>query len=373
MMKTLFLIASLLMFQDTATTINLVGRVTVDDGSALPTVNTFRGAIAQVGLQALAPGTTGRVGNATMNTDGTFSLPLAVAAGAGEFVIVPTMVPLGYHFKSVSHGPVDLLRSNLKVTAASNATLIQVVLTKVAPVGSPTGVKVSGRITNSSPNAPMLLSLQATQPGENGSTLLRIGTTDIKPDGTFEINGVPPGRYRGFTPAESRRDLLNFDVETRDVSGLEIALANTATPSIIITSDPFRPPGNAIRPSPPQVAGPTTPPQPSPGSAVLSVSQSGRNPVIWYEGALHFFRVERTGTIVEEKRLEGVPLAFTLPPGSYELRGYSRACDGNCGNLDAPEISCAASFSVTAGQVLYAERVFQPNACTIQFKTPPAR
>jgi hypothetical protein len=369
-MKTLFLIALLFMVQDAVTTINLVGRVTVDDGSALPTTNTVRGAIAQVGLQALAPGTTGKVGNAAMNTDGTFSLPLAVAAGAGEFAIVPTMVPLGYHFKSVSHGPVDLLRSNLKVTPASSTTPIQVVLTKVAPLGSPAGVKVSGRITNWSGNASMILSLQATQAGANGSTLLRIGTTGIKPDGTFEINGVPPGRYRGFTPAESRQDLLNFDVGSRDVSGLEITLANTTTPSIIITSDPFRPPGTAIMPSPPQVAGPSTPPQPSPGSAVVSVSQSGRNPVIWYEGALHFIRIEQSGAIVEEKRLESVPLAFTLPPGSYQLRGYSRPCDGNCGNLDPPEVLCAASFTVTAGQVLYAERVFQPNACTIQFKTP---
>jgi hypothetical protein len=142
-----------------------------------------------------------------------------------------------------------------------------------------------------------------------------------------------------------------------------------------MTSVPYAGPiGRSINASPLNVAAPRTPLQPQAGSAVVSIAQSGRVGRVWVEGAVHFFRIERSGDILEEKRLEAnTPLSFTLAPGSYELRSYSLGCDGNCARLGPPEILCATPLNVTAGQVLYVERVLQNSTCTIQFNAPPAQ
>jgi hypothetical protein len=103
---------------------------------------------------------------------------------------------------------------------------------------------------------------------------------------------------------------------------------------------------------------------------MISGFQTGRT-ALGREGSLHFFRIERDGMPLEEKRLENTPLTFTLAPGNYELRAYSRACDGNCSRVGSPIAACTVPFSVTAGQALYAERIVQDVACTIRFNDPP--
>lgn len=371
-MKTLLFLASLLIAQDQTVTKVVSGRIIVDDGSSLPTVNTFRGPNVQFGLQASVPAMQGRVAAATMNPDGSFVLPLASAGGTGEFAIDATMVPLGYYVKSIDHGQADLLRSPLKLTPASGAAEMRIVLTKVPPAGT-TSFKVSGRVTNWAANsgAAVVVSLQSTNTGGNGVSVLRIGNTTVKADGTFEIGGVPPGSYLGRTPPDPRQ-LLAFNVVDRDVSGLETTLSPGAL-SIVITSEPFRPSRSAIRPSPLEVAGPSAPLVPPPGLALVSIAQSGRYERKFYEGALNFFRIEQLGGQVEEKRLESTSLTFTLAPGDYELRSYSRPCDGNCGKLDPPELQCTLPLALTAGQVAYAERVLQNGACTIRLNPAPQR
>jgi hypothetical protein len=199
---------------------------------------------------------------------------------------------------------------------------------------------------------------------------LRIGNTNVKADGTFEINGVPPGRYRGFSPGNSG-DLINFEVADRDVGGLQIALPSGAL-SLVMTSVPF---GQLAQPPRPVaiVPGPTSPLAAPAGSAIISVAQSGDGFSGGKEGALSFFRILRANRFVEEKRLESSALTFSLPPGSYELFGYFRGCDGNCGRLSAPSVQCIARADVTAGQVLYAERVIQGDTCNIRFNPAPGQ
>jgi hypothetical protein len=372
-MAILLLIASLLFAQDAATTATVSGRVTMDDSSALPMVTTFRGPAVQVGLLVTLPDGGSRIGEAAMSPDGSFQLQLRVAAGKGSFTVTASRLPLGYYVKSMSHGAVDLLRSPLNITPASASLPVQLVLTKAPPAGAAAGVRLLGRVTNWTSNAPSLVvSLQSSQPDANGVPVLRLATTNLKPDGTFEFSGVPAGRYRGFSPADSRTDLVGFEVTATAAKTLDITLPDPNVPSIIITSDPFAQPGGIIRGSGAVVAGPRTPLQAPAGSALVSIAQSGRYNPGWYEGALNYYRIERAGEILQEKRLEAnTALTFTLMPGNYDLRGYSRSCNGNCGRLDAPEILCAVPLTVVAGQTLYAERVMQNGTCTIQFNAPP--
>jgi hypothetical protein len=374
-MKVLVLIASLFLAQvDTASTAAVAGRITMDDSSPLPLVTTFRGPAVMFALLAFVPWSSSRVAEAAINTDGSFQLPLSVVAGRGRFTVVATRMPLGYYVKSMTHGSADLLQSPLSITPESVSTPVQVVLSKVPPAGTSGGVTVSGRIGNWTPNAfPLPLSLQSSQPDKNGVQVLRLSTLEgIKPDGTFEISAVPSGTYRAFTP-DSSDDLLRFDVGAHDVRGLEIPLPYAGVPSIIVTSIPFAPLGGRVLSSPPNLAPSATSLRPPSGSAIVSIAQSGSlSGLGWRHGAWHFFRIERSGEILEERKLEAnIPLAFTLAPGTYDLRSYSRPCNTNCGYLGPPEVLCRSQLSVVADQVLYVERVLQASTCTIQFIAPP--
>jgi hypothetical protein len=170
----------------------------------------------------------------------------------------------------------------------------------------------------------------------------------------------------------SQVDLMTFEVVDRDVTGLQVALPSGAD-RLIITNGPFRveqPPRPAL-----DAPAPTAPLRAPAGSAIVSVSQSG-DPAQLREtlrhGALSFFRIEPAGTLLEEEKLLGTtPLTFTLFPGNYELRGYFRPCEDNCGAVSAPAVQCTARLDVTAGQVVYAERVLQGDSCTIRFNAPP--
>jgi hypothetical protein len=366
-MKILLPLIALLLVQDPSLTKTVSGRITMDDNSPLPMVNTFRGPTVMFGLRASVPGTNSQIAEAAIKDDGTFVIPLELAAGMGEFSIDATRIPLGYFLKSMRHGTTDLLSAPLVLTSVSVPNEIQLVLTKTPPVGANSGYKINGRVSNwtSNAGASVPVSLQSIS-DTPGVRVLRIGNSTVKADGTFEISGVPPGQYRGFSPPDSR-DLVNFRVVDRDVAGLEVALPSGAM-SFTMTSVPFSPFGESIRPvlAVPAV---TTPLVPLPGMARVSVSQSGSTFGGGYrEGAVSFFRMEQSGTIREEQRLQNTPLEFVLAPGSYEIRGYSRGCDGNCGRLSGPSMQCSAAFTVAAGQILYAERLIQNSTCTIRLR-----
>src|SRR6185295_9471893 len=131
----------------------------------------------------------------------------------GDFTVAVTMIPLGYHVKSITYGSVDLVQSRLTITPASGSTPIQIVLSKTPPAGVSAGVRVSGRVRIPTGAATSLtLSLQSTQTGSNGVSVLHIGNANLGPDGSFEFRGVPAGRYRGFVPSDSANSLIGFEV-----------------------------------------------------------------------------------------------------------------------------------------------------------------
>ena len=378
-MRVLFLLASLLMVSSAHGAQNsqnetvmkiIVGRVSIDDGSRVPTVDTFRGPNILFGLQASVPGSASRIADATSQSDGSFELPLIMSGGMGEVSIDVTRLPLGYYVKSIHYGSTDLLHSSLLLMPTAAST-IQVVLTTTPPVGTPQ-FNVEGRIRNwvAGAASSMTISLQSQLQRPDGASPLQVGITQVKANGTFEIRGVPPGHYRSVSPSNAA-GLIAFDVVDRDVSGLEFALP-AGTPSVVVTNGPFGMSGN-VRGSALQVNGPTAPLDPPAGKAMVSVSQSGQYGRKMYEGAISLFRIEQSGLPVEEKRLESTALAFTINPGTYQLRGYLRACDGNCGRLGAPESVCTVPIKVSAGEVLYAERVLQNETCSFRFNPAPVK
>ena len=102
--------------------------------------------------------------------------------------------------------------------------------------------------------------------------------------------------------------------------------------------------------------------------ATLVVSNTGSGPV-YIEGAISFVRVESNGKAIEEKRLERNSVSFSLRPGEYELVGYDRPCDGNCGYLDPPTDRCSHLFGLRRGDRLLATiRMQAGDPCRISFR-----
>lgn len=135
-MKPFLVLAAFLMLQNPVVSTTVSGRITVDDGSSVPTVNTFRGPNVMVGIQASVPGVASRIAEATTQADGSFAIPLDLAGGMGQFAIEVTRLPLGYHIKSMRYGSMDLVRSPLILLPTTPVSDIQVVLTKTPPAGT---------------------------------------------------------------------------------------------------------------------------------------------------------------------------------------------------------------------------------------------
>jgi hypothetical protein len=71
------------------------------------------------------------------------------------------------------------------------------------------------------------------------------------------------------------------------------------------------------------------------------------------EGEVRMVRMTAAdGSVVVDHRLPqgGPPVHHTLAPGSYEVEGYYRVCDGNCGFLDPPEPICSTEVDLRADQ-----------------------
>ena len=342
------------------------GRVTVEDGSALPVSRVFApgtsDAPSMVRLRVQVAGTSGTVRSVSVKRDGAF---IVTFDAAGDYTVTPEILPLGYYVKSIRHGTVDLSRSPLIVTQESGSTELQIVLTTTPPTGESTGVKISGRVIGVSlPGTPLRLSLQSFTL-VNQVMMLRIGETQTTNVGSFEFTGVPPGRYSIEAP-HIRNPLETLDVVERDILDLELRLQDPigAQEAILISSGASLPPVRSL-PTPVTVPPPPVVSPPA-GSGSLSVSQSGRDTGLRH-GALSFFRIERSGTRVEEKVLDGSS-AITLTPGSYELRTWDRACLESCNRLGPPQNECVAPFTVAAGQTLHADRRVLGASCEIRFQ-----
>jgi hypothetical protein len=107
-----------------------------------------------------------------------------------------------------------------------------------------------------------------------------------------------------------------------------------------------------------------TPPAAPNNAATLVVSESGNGPT-YFEGALGYLRVTSSDALIDEKRLEGASSSIRLAPGSYELISYSRPCNGNCSNPDAPRDEGRLSVTLAAGETLTLDRVRTGATCTL--------
>jgi hypothetical protein len=218
----------------------LFGRVTVEDRQPLP----LQGAAVAAGiadppamfrLQASKLNAFANVGTATVRRDGLFVLSVP---SLGEYRVNTTLLPFGYHVKSMTYGAVDLLQGPINIDSSSAANELQVVLTTTPPAGTSPGVKVSGRVTGreaagaGNPGLVVLLgSSAAPNAGPNKVALIRMGEAPVKEDGTFEIAGVPPGDYTLRYSASYRGISLqgiSVQVTDRDVAGLELGLVSSS-------------------------------------------------------------------------------------------------------------------------------------------------
>jgi hypothetical protein len=143
----------------------------------------------------------------------------------GEYVVSVAPLRLGYYLKSMTFGNVDLTRNPLTFGADGANTQIQVFLTKTRPAGTPPGVRVKGRIIGWSPGGTELeLNAVSTTVVNRGHSedLFSVASVTPRDDGSFELEGVPPGQYVISRYGSDRSTA--FDVAGNDVSNLEVEL-----------------------------------------------------------------------------------------------------------------------------------------------------
>ena len=151
---------------------------------------------------------------------------------AGTYAVTVDPLPLGYYVQSMTFGSTDLTRYPLVLTARVDNPMLDVVLSKKRPSGTPAGVKVSGRVINENPTEPKvshmftLLRLQdnfrldnIVRPQDKSYVAMALVYTES--DGTFEITGVPPGHY-ALAPNKTINIRPNFQGTTFDVSGTDV-------------------------------------------------------------------------------------------------------------------------------------------------------
>jgi hypothetical protein len=182
----------------------------VDDGSPLP-VGTLRQ------FQVMLRSANGSLSTQPFtNTQGIFFVPII----PGEYIVkLAPQLRLGYYVKSMTYGNTDLTKDPLTVKSGGGDTDIRILLTKTRPADVPPGVKVTGRINGWQHQLGLVLDAVVTP-----VDLVEIADVTPKDDGSFEIEGVPPGRY-GLALRRVQRPLF-FDVGQADVTNLALSISD---------------------------------------------------------------------------------------------------------------------------------------------------
>jgi hypothetical protein len=150
----------------------------------------------------------------------------------GTYSVTLDPLPLGYYLQSMTYGSTDVIRYPMVLTARLDNPILDVVLSKKRPAGTPSGVKVSGRVINQNPAEPKtsrqftLLRLQDnfrqdTIVRPQDKTYVAIAELYSEEDGSFEIDGVPPGSY-ALAPNRTFNVRPNFQGTTFDVTGNDV-------------------------------------------------------------------------------------------------------------------------------------------------------
>jgi len=333
----------------------ILGHATVEGGGALPR-QVSGGTVlpATLQLEALRVGGGTGSGNATPRGDGPFLLRIAAP---GDYWLRPTVLPIGYELKSMTFGNVDLMKQSLSVALPTTAQTIEIVIAKTQPPG----VHVSGRVKDiaaptGNPTPVRRASLATIRTATNPQTGTLVDTQYfaevlLNADGSFDLQGITPGRYILQVPGVPGMPL---EVGTNDIDRLEFSAAGPPTP-VLATNLLFKL----------QSAFQITPPAAPNNAATLVVSESGDGPT-YIEGAWGYLRVTSSDALIDERRLEGASSSISLAPGIYELISYSRPCNGNCSNPDAPRDECRLSVTLAAGETLTLDRVRAGSTCTLK-------
>jgi hypothetical protein len=162
------------------------GRIRMEDGSPVPDPQIFKDAIV----------TTVRNPNMLASTifsasTGTFSRLME----ADEFRFYLRVLPEEYEIKSMRFGSADLIKETLKITG-NEPVNVEIRVAKRTTPPAPSEVRVSGTAIDGITGMPaaaerILLCCRESGPAERFSA-------PIKPDGSFEFAGIPPGRYEAI-------------------------------------------------------------------------------------------------------------------------------------------------------------------------------
>jgi len=307
--------------------------------------------------------------------DGLFSVELTAA---GLSFTAPIRRDGTFEFAGVPSGRVAVraatLRTNVAQLTLDNKDVDGIELSVTSPQVMGQFVLEDGRPlpTNQNLHAP-ILKLEARS--QKSGT---ISYQYVRSDGLFALMPTSPDDYNirvTMVPA-------GYSVKSVDYAGMDGLRGplRLATPysfmRIILTKQPA-PAGSGAKPSVAQIV-------PDTGDSTLIVSQSGVGP-LYFEGSLSYFDVRSVGSgaFRQEKRLGGEfcimqigrcdptgasagdSLGFSLPAGTYEIRGYVRPCDGNCGRIDGSADECKTTFSIQSGETLYANRIQNQHVCTL--------
>jgi hypothetical protein len=187
----------------------IVGRVVLEGSGAMPRMT--------VPLVLTAPGPTSSAMTTTISPqpDGTFRLSVPEGSRRVGQVIG---LPEGYKVKSITYGNVDLLTTDLQVTASDTAELR---ITVSTPSLKP--VQVSGRVNGIDPTmfsrGPVSITLTATP----YATPL---VASVAPDGSFSFPEVFPGAWsaRATGPGIAPGQTLSITVANTDVRNVEFGV-----------------------------------------------------------------------------------------------------------------------------------------------------
>src|SRR5688572_5213959 len=311
----------------------LWGRVEFDDGSALPV-----GALPQFQV-ILSSGDARFRTQPFTNTQGLFMFP----AVPGEYTVRVAPLRIGYYLKSITYGNIDLTRNPLILKTDIADTDISIVLAKTRPAGTPPGVKVSGRVTGWKAGRPALPLIAILTPAD----AFEIAEVSPKDDGSFEIDGVPPGQY-AIGPDFARSRL--FEVTGGDLNNLVLTMNDVG----ISSSSPIPVVGS--------------------GRYIRGVIEAGNGKIPEFE--VRFTAARPGAGAAHVVPVSGQDFSLILPEGEYRIAVSGLPSEYVLKSITAGPLDLTESFLITHMGV--ADRItgaaIRPEGITIRLNaTPPAK